>query len=149
MSCSCCCCTCSYSTLEWCTAPLWKIYCILRYFEKELMHQIFVIGLFRNWRQRGVRSEQNLAEIENLGPITLTLDNQPFTCQDGSWSAGPGIPRTAMGIHREIDVLRRERKHLKREVAKYARKTEELKGMKDKINMLDFKYQLLLDMVRT
>jgi hypothetical protein len=60
---------------------------------------------------------------------------------------GP-IPKSADGIERELMELRVQVKKQAAELETYAAQAERLREARERWNLLDFKYQLLMDMVR-
>jgi hypothetical protein len=59
---------------------------------------------------------------------------------------GP-IPKSAEGIERELMELRVQVKKQAAELETYAAQAERLREARERWNLLDFKYQLLMDMV--
>ncbi|CAK9215092.1 unnamed protein product [Sphagnum jensenii] len=94
------------------------------------------------------RSEAAMAEATDLGPITLQLDGHHLTFEDCVWlpDYDAEIPARGDAMEQELVQLRRERRVMKKELDRYSAQTQEMKNLKERWNLLDFKYQLLLDM---
>ncbi|XP_073389505.1 uncharacterized protein [Physcomitrium patens] len=85
----------------------------------------------------------------DLGPIHLNLDNYRLTFEDCSWTPeydAPEMPEGVGSVEEEICKLRREKRRMKKDLDKFMAQAKEMKDLKEKWNLLDFKYQLLLDM---
>ncbi|GAQ85608.1 hypothetical protein KFL_002440150 [Klebsormidium nitens] len=94
------------------------------------------------------RSEAAKAEAAALGPVVLELEGNRLTFEDGAWRSdyyGP-IPKSAEGIERELLELRVQVKKQAAELETYAAQAERLREARERWNLLDFKYQLLMDM---
>ncbi|KAH9532024.1 hypothetical protein CY35_19G067200 [Sphagnum magellanicum] len=105
------------------------------------------MGLFSGKKQLP-RSEAAMAEATDLGPITLQLDGHHLTFEDCVWlpDYDAEIPARGDAMEQELVQLRRERRVMKKELDRYSAQTQEMKNLKERWNLLDFKYQLLLDM---
>ncbi|EFJ16141.1 hypothetical protein SELMODRAFT_422193 [Selaginella moellendorffii] len=81
-----------------------------------------------------------------LEPITINLNSQQFQCNShGHWC--PVSEPAAGKMHEEVLRLRKEKVSLEREIIKYARQEQEMKNLKEKLNLMDLKYKVLVEMV--
>ncbi|KAH7427386.1 hypothetical protein KP509_10G041800 [Ceratopteris richardii] len=108
------------------------------------------MGIFSFGKKKALPlSEQALAEISDLGRVLLTLDSNRLVYENGHWTAdfveGP-ISAPDGSLEKEVIELRREKRKLKKELEKYMSQVQEMRDLKEKWNLLDFKYQLLVDM---
>ncbi|KAL2622469.1 hypothetical protein R1flu_002674 [Riccia fluitans] len=103
------------------------------------------MGIFR--KKRLPKSEAAMAEAADLGPIHMQLDGHRLTFGGGEWQPEyEELPEGKGAVEAELLELRREKRKMKKDLEKYQAQKEEMKELKERWNLLDFKYQLLLDM---
>eukprot|EP00899_Mesostigma_viride_P023726 jgi/Mesvir1/4538/Mv20143-RA.1 len=93
-------------------------------------------------RKKFARSEAAAEAAAKCAPITLTLGNTNLNFENGTWTsdtAGLSIPEGADEREKKIRELQHQLKLKEKELA-------QRKVQQEEMNMLDFKYQLLLDM---
>ncbi|KAG0560985.1 hypothetical protein M758_9G029600 [Ceratodon purpureus] len=106
------------------------------------------MGIFRQ-KNTLPRSEAAMLAASDLGPIHVHLDNYRLTFEDCMWTPeydAPEVPEGAGSIEQEICKLRKEKRRMKKELERFMAQAKEMKELKERWNLLDFKYQLLLDM---
>ncbi|KAH9573062.1 hypothetical protein CY35_02G186900, partial [Sphagnum magellanicum] len=106
------------------------------------------MGIFS--KKRLPRSEAAMVVASDLGPISLQLNNHRLTFDDCEWTPEFDTQEVTTGeegcLGQEVAQLRKDKRRMKKDLDKFAMQAQEMKELKERWNLLDFKYQLLLDM---
>eukprot|EP00898_Chlorokybus_atmophyticus_P008685 jgi/Chlat1/8818/Chrsp90S08121 len=100
-------------------------------------------------RRRLPRSEAAAAAAAECGPIRMELEKgTTIVFEKGQWRCEgmQGLPNTKEGVEQELMELRNNNRKQLKELDRLKAKLGERKELQERWNLLDFKYQLLIDM---